>query len=753
VFDDFGASILADASGGDNHGFTHVSIPFEYPHKPKAPARVLNRGRPTAGCEIISSRHFPEEVQGTFLVNQSIGFHGTRWDRLTPQGSTWEAEPMPADLLSSADVNFRPVAMEIGPDGALYIVDWCNPIVGHMQYSVRDPRRDHSHGRVWRVRHRTRDLVQPVNVHDASVADLLGYLRLPERNTRHHARLRLQRMAWTTVGPALATWRNTLDPAGPLYARLKLEDLWIRHAHGRAGPEAIERVLALDEPRARAGAVRVLRYQLQAEEIDVRAAVSLLAAAVEDLDMRVRLEGVVACGFLPAADGVRLAARADLHEMDEAMGVVFEEVLSYLGRGGDVVSDVLERVRLTRMPADELLATPLADSSAIARLSRADLPLDRRVEALTHLAGSVPSAQAARLVSLLETLRGAEVLRSLGVLLLSMPDQILGELGIVARRLVEDPDPVRRSIGLAIQLTRGDVFSGASPQLVDAVALMEAGRVPAETLATIRSAVEQGEIDPWPAIGQIVRHDRDQDGVRDWLAVLAETVENEPIDDWTADHERAMAALRAMATMPEWPGFDRYRIDAAPADVLAAGREIYHDEVRGCVRCHGPHGQGLEGYPPLDRSPWLVGAPRRAAAIVVHGLYGPLEMPDGREFNSAMEPIGGILEDREIAAVLTYVRQSWGNFAPPVTQADVTAARDAAPEGGGMWEAGGLALAHPLYRDALVATPIASTDGSIRVLRAVVIFLGVPLLIAVLTIVLLERRSKATPASGPAPGG
>ncbi|MHC4428771.1 MAG: PVC-type heme-binding CxxCH protein, partial [Planctomycetota bacterium] len=185
VFDDFGASILADASGGDNHGFTHVSIPFEYPHKPKAPARVLNRGRPTAGCEIISSRHFPEEVQGTFLVNQSIGFHGTRWDRLTPQGSTWEAEPMPADLLSSADVNFRPVAMEIGPDGALYIVDWCNPIVGHMQYSVRDPRRDHSHGRVWRVRHRTRDLVQPVNVHDASVADLLGYLRLPERNTRH----------------------------------------------------------------------------------------------------------------------------------------------------------------------------------------------------------------------------------------------------------------------------------------------------------------------------------------------------------------------------------------------------------------------------------------------------------------------------------------------------------------------------------------------------------------------------------------
>jgi len=47
--------------------------------------------------------------------------------------------------------NFRPVDLKIGPDGAIYFIDWQNPIIGHMQHNLRDPSRDHTHGRVYRV--------------------------------------------------------------------------------------------------------------------------------------------------------------------------------------------------------------------------------------------------------------------------------------------------------------------------------------------------------------------------------------------------------------------------------------------------------------------------------------------------------------------------------------------------------------------------------------------------------------------------
>ncbi len=112
----------------------------------------------------------------------------------------------------------------------------------------------------------------------------------------------------------------------------------------------------------------------------------------------------------------------------------------------------------------------------------------------------------------------------------------------------------------------------------------------------------------------------------------------------------------------------------------------------------------------------------------------------GSSFNSAMEPIGGLLEDGQIASVLTYVRQSWGNFAQPVLASDVAVARTAGPELGGMWEVGALGRTYPLRRDTLVATPVVS--GVVRVLRTIALILGPPLIFVVLIILLLERSSR-----------
>ena len=64
-------------------------------------------------------------------------------------------------IIESADENFRPVDAEIGADGALYVADWQNPIIGHMQHNLRDTSRDHGHGRIYRITYTGRPLLKP----------------------------------------------------------------------------------------------------------------------------------------------------------------------------------------------------------------------------------------------------------------------------------------------------------------------------------------------------------------------------------------------------------------------------------------------------------------------------------------------------------------------------------------------------------------------------------------------------------------
>jgi len=85
-----------------------------------------------------------------------------------------------------------------------------------------------------------------------------------------------------------------------------------------------------------------------------------------------------------------------------------------------------------------------------------------------------------------------------------------------------------------------------------------------------------------------------------------------------------------------------------------------------CATCHQATGAGVPGvYPPLAGSEWAQGDEERIIRIVLHGLNGPITV-EGKEFNNAMAALGGVLKDEQIANVLTYVRQEWGNKAPEV---------------------------------------------------------------------------------------
>ena len=96
-----------------------------------------------------------------------------------------------------------------------------------------------------------------------------------------------------------------------------------------------------------------------------------------------------------------------------------------------------------------------------------------------------------------------------------------------------------------------------------------------------------------------------------------------------------------------------------------------------CVVCHELDGTGKEQlYPPLAGSEWVQGDEAKLIRIILHGLTGPVEVA-GETFSGAMPGWGPVLEDKDIAAVATYIRSSWGNKAAPVTAAKVTSIRAA----------------------------------------------------------------------------
>jgi cytochrome c oxidase cbb3-type subunit 2 len=117
------------------------------------------------------------------------------------------------------------------------------------------------------------------------------------------------------------------------------------------------------------------------------------------------------------------------------------------------------------------------------------------------------------------------------------------------------------------------------------------------------------------------------------------------------------------------------------ADQISSGKEIYMKAAPGgglCFTCHQPNGQGITGqFPPLAGSDWVLGEKERLIKISIHGLMGEIEV-NGVKYNNVMAPPGippGSLTDQQIADVLTYIRNEWGNSASAVSPEEVATIR------------------------------------------------------------------------------
>jgi mono/diheme cytochrome c family protein len=122
-----------------------------------------------------------------------------------------------------------------------------------------------------------------------------------------------------------------------------------------------------------------------------------------------------------------------------------------------------------------------------------------------------------------------------------------------------------------------------------------------------------------------------------------------------------------------------------------------------CVTCHQANGQGLPNiYPPLVGSEWATGDKERMIKLVLHGIWGKIDV-NGKVFDPSkgvppMTALGAMHDDAEIAAVMTYARASWGNAAPEITADEVKAVRAATKGRVGFYTPEELLNDHPMSK-------------------------------------------------------
>jgi glucose/arabinose dehydrogenase/lysophospholipase L1-like esterase len=251
-FDAHGQSFATDGAGFN--GLFHVYPGVRFNPTPGA-RRVMESISPGnypkfCGLEFVASEHFPADWQGDFVTCDFRAHRIVRF-KVTGDGAGFATSEMP-DLLRTPNVTFRPIDVKFGPDGALYIADWSNPIIQHGEVDFRDPRRDKVHGRIWRITAKDRPLVKKVDLVNAQNETLFNQLTSPNGYQREQAR-RVLTERGKRVLPDLKKWtaKQTDD-------RALLEALWLHQAVGESADALVSQLLRSQDGRVRTAATRML---------------------------------------------------------------------------------------------------------------------------------------------------------------------------------------------------------------------------------------------------------------------------------------------------------------------------------------------------------------------------------------------------------------------------------------------------------------------------------------------------------------
>ncbi len=292
--------LVRGASPSGSGSETEASISYRNsPEQYHSVGPLFNTSPKTTSLAIIGTKALPKEIQGCALIG---GYFGSvvELHRFEDAGSGFKTTQLPK-LLKSSNNAFRPVDVSVGPDGAMYLADWYNPIIGHYQASYADPKRDKSHGRIWRITSKNHAPVVQPDLSKMSVGELLSQLDSEERWTRHQAKRLLFDLPRLEVLKAADVLISKVTNERHL-----LEICGVYEAHEAPRLELLERLLASEDFRIRAYGARVAgMWSNRLPESREH-----LQKSVRDPHPRVRIESVVAASYLPESDAVSVAVGA-----------------------------------------------------------------------------------------------------------------------------------------------------------------------------------------------------------------------------------------------------------------------------------------------------------------------------------------------------------------------------------------------------------------------------------------------------------
>jgi putative heme-binding domain-containing protein len=302
-FDAFGQSFVTDGAGFQGLNWAIPDATYSTYAQMRRELQSVSPGSypKFCGVEVVASPQFPDDWQGDFITSDFRAHRVVRFS-ISDEGSGYVTREMP-DVLTSTNVTFRPVDEKFGPDGALYIADWSNPIINHGEVDFRDSRRDHEHGRIWRITAKGRPLAPRRDLTRLATSQLFSELLSSNLFDVEESRRVL-----TERGPGIAASAQHWA-ARQKNPKAQLEALWLVQSLGLRDDGLLDKVLQSSDARIRAAAVRVLSYWPRSEY-------DAYERALCDPSPRVRLEAIRAIAAVPSYRSAQLALAALNRPMD-----------------------------------------------------------------------------------------------------------------------------------------------------------------------------------------------------------------------------------------------------------------------------------------------------------------------------------------------------------------------------------------------------------------------------------------------------
>jgi putative heme-binding domain-containing protein len=297
TFDDWGQHVASHPVYAA--AFHSLNPPYPEQHPPPRGLRAYSG---VCGHEFVDFATFPDELQGGFIKVRYKPTNRVEIHKWHEQAFGYDEEYV-GDLLFSTNLSFIPVDIQFGPRGELYVCDWYNPVKGHMQYSLRDERRDRHSGRIWRITTRGKPLQDPPRIAGAPIAELLDLLKRREYRYRYWAKRELRERDPAAVKPALDAWVRGLRPDDPRFRHHQVEAIWTYRWIEAVNTGLLRELLACEDHHARAAATQQLRYWYP----ELSDAARLLRRSANDPNGIVRMEAVIAASYIGTQEAFEAA--------------------------------------------------------------------------------------------------------------------------------------------------------------------------------------------------------------------------------------------------------------------------------------------------------------------------------------------------------------------------------------------------------------------------------------------------------------